>query len=46
MSKINTFHVSLFAEFLGKLKATKEGNGTCSTIRSIFTAAALEIEHP
>ena len=28
MSKINTFHVSLFAEFLGKLKATKEGNGT------------------
>ena len=28
MSKINAFHVSLFAEFLGKLKATKEGNGT------------------
>ena len=28
MSKINTFHVSLFAEFLGKLKATPEGNGT------------------
>lgn len=28
MSKINTFHVSLFAEFLGKLKATKEGGGT------------------
>ncbi|MBI3414465.1 MAG: DUF1552 domain-containing protein [Verrucomicrobia bacterium] len=28
MSKINQFHVSLFAEFLGKLKATKEGNGT------------------
>ena len=28
MSKINAFHVSLFAEFLVKLKATKEGNGT------------------
>jgi hypothetical protein len=28
MSKINTFHVSLFAEFLQKLKATPEGNGT------------------
>ena len=27
MSKINAFHVSLFAEFLGKLRATKEGNG-------------------
>src|SRR5262245_20210416 len=27
MSKINAFHVSLFAEFLGKLKATPEGNG-------------------
>ena len=28
MAKINQFHVSLFAEFLGKLKATQEGNGT------------------
>ncbi|MBL9169189.1 MAG: DUF1552 domain-containing protein [Verrucomicrobiales bacterium] len=28
MAKINEFHVSLFAEFLGKLKATREGNGT------------------
>src|SRR3989449_3133330 len=28
MSKINQFHVSLFTEFLGKLKATPEGNGT------------------
>src|SRR6187399_3002138 len=28
MSKVNAFHVSLFAEFLGKLKATPEGNGT------------------
>jgi hypothetical protein len=28
MSKINAFHVSLFAEFLGKLKATPEGGGT------------------
>jgi hypothetical protein len=28
MAKINQFHVSLFAEFVGKLKATKEGNGT------------------
>lgn len=28
MSKINAFHVSLFAEFLGKLKATREGDGT------------------
>jgi hypothetical protein len=28
MSKINAFHVSLFAEFLTKLKATPEGDGT------------------
>jgi hypothetical protein len=28
IAKINQFHVSLFAEFLGKLKATKEGTGT------------------
>src|SRR5438552_794104 len=28
MAKINQFHVSLFAEFLGKLKAIKEGNGS------------------
>ncbi len=28
IAKINRFHVSLFAEFLSKLKATKEGNGT------------------
>ena len=28
MAKINQFHVSLFAEFLGKLKATPEGTGT------------------
>ncbi len=28
MSKINTFHVSLFAEFLEKLQAVPEGNGT------------------
>jgi hypothetical protein len=28
MAKINQFHVSLFAEFLGKLKSTSEGNGS------------------
>lgn len=28
IAKINQFHVSLFAEFLAKLKATKEGNGS------------------
>src|SRR6185503_11049755 len=28
MSRINAFHVSLFAEYLAKLKATPEGNGT------------------
>jgi hypothetical protein len=28
MAKINQFHVSLFAEFLAKLKGAKEGNGT------------------
>lgn len=28
MAKINQFHVSLFADFLKKLKATPEGNGT------------------
>ncbi|MEY4484681.1 MAG: hypothetical protein RL693_2133 [Verrucomicrobiota bacterium] len=28
LSKINAFHVSLFAEYLGKLAATKEADGT------------------
>ncbi len=28
IAKINQFHMSLFAEFLGKLKAIKEGNGS------------------
>jgi hypothetical protein len=28
MAKINAFHVSLFAYYLGRLKATPEGNGT------------------
>lgn len=28
MARINQFHVSLFAEFIGKMKATPEGNGT------------------
>ncbi len=28
MAKINQFHVSLFAEFLAKLRATREGDGT------------------
>jgi hypothetical protein len=28
VAKINQFHVSLFAEFLAKLKATPEGNGS------------------
>ena len=28
MAKINQFHVSLFAEFLAKLKSTPEGDGT------------------
>src|SRR3954447_3157988 len=28
MAKINTFHVSLFAEFIAKLKATPEGDGS------------------
>ena len=28
IAKINTFHVSLFAQFLEKLKATPDGNGS------------------
>jgi hypothetical protein len=28
MARINRFHVSLFSEFLAKLQATREGNGT------------------
>lgn len=28
MSKINAFHVSLFAEFLGKMKETSDGDGS------------------
>ena len=28
IAKINQFHVSLFAEYLGKLQATREGTGT------------------
>ncbi len=28
MAKINAFHVSLFAEFLGKMRSTDDGDGT------------------
>src|SRR5262249_29507586 len=28
VAKVNRFHVSLWAEFLAKMKATKEGNGS------------------
>ena len=28
MAKINAFHVSLFADFLGKMRATPDGDGT------------------
>ena len=28
VTKINTFHVELFADFMGKLKATPDGDGT------------------
>ena len=28
MAKINAFHVPLFAEFLGKMKTTADGDGT------------------
>src|SRR5215813_12277104 len=28
MSKINAFHVSLFSEFVAKMKATPDGNGS------------------
>src|SRR5205823_4265446 len=28
MAKINQFHVALFAEFLGKLRAARDGNGS------------------
>ena len=43
MAKINAFHVSLFAYFLEKLKATPEGDGTCSITRCTCTAAAWAI---
>ena len=43
MAKINAFHVSLFAYFLEKLKATPEGDGTLLDHRSICTAAAWAI---
>ena len=39
MAKINAFHVSLFAEFIGKLKATKKGTARSSTTRWSCTAA-------
>ncbi len=39
MAKINRFHVSLFAEFLQKLEATPEGNGSLLTMSFICTAA-------
>ena len=39
MAKINAFHVSLFAYFLEKLKATPEGDGTLLD-HSLFSTAA------
>ena len=37
--KINTFHVSLFAEFLERMKKTPDGDGSARS-RSCSTAAA------
>ncbi len=39
MAKINHFHVSLFAEFLQKLQATPEGNGSLLDNVLYLTAA-------
>ena len=38
VTKINCLHVQLFAHFVGKLKATQDGDGSCSTIRPFFMA--------
>jgi hypothetical protein len=40
IAKINTFHVSLFSDFLQRMKDTPDGDGSLSIIRSICTAAA------
>ncbi len=39
-AKINAYHVSLFARFLDTLRATPDGDGTCSTTPCCSTAAA------
>ena len=40
MAKINAFHVSLFAYFLEKLKATPEGDGIAARSLALSSTAA------
>ena len=41
MSKINAYHVSLFADFVQKLKATPDGDGTLLDNSMILYGAGL-----
>jgi hypothetical protein len=41
VTKINTFHVSLFAHFVDRLKATSDGDGTLLDHSTILYGAAL-----
>jgi hypothetical protein len=41
VTKINCFHVELFAKFIGKLKATTEGEGTLLDRSAILYGSAL-----
>jgi len=41
VTKINCFHVELFAKFIGKLKSTSEGDGTVLDRSAIIYGSAL-----
>ncbi|MBI3050448.1 MAG: DUF1552 domain-containing protein [Acidobacteria bacterium] len=41
MSKINTYHVRMFAEYLGKLRATPDGDGSLLDHMTILYGAGL-----
>jgi hypothetical protein len=41
MSKINTYHMKMFAEYLGKLRATPDGDGTLLDHMTIIYGAGL-----
>ena len=46
LAKINRYHCSLFAHFLGRLKSIKEGDGTLLDHSMIVYGGAIGIGHP